>query len=57
MFTLEIKLGNEAMQTGADIAELLRRLAGLVEDYGPSNVAAGNLRDVNGNSVGSWSLS
>jgi hypothetical protein len=31
MFTLKIKLGNDAMQTGADVAEALREVADYVE--------------------------
>jgi hypothetical protein len=54
-FTLKIKLGNEAMQTGEDIAEALQRIAGKLKYIGyPSSNDYGNIRDVNGNRVGEW---
>ena len=51
-FTLEITLGNEAMQTPEDIADALRKAASHVQGgYGN-----GVIRDVNGNSVGSYDI-
>jgi hypothetical protein len=56
-FTCTIKLGNAAMLTGRDVAEALRKLAGLVEEYNAGNIIAGSIRDTNGNVVGRYSLS
>ena len=59
-FTLNLRLGNDAMQTPEDIAEALRRAAGWLEDYGHDNVENGGsqtLIDQNGNHVGSWVVS
>jgi hypothetical protein len=57
-FTLEIELGNEAMQTAEDVAEFLReKLVRRVEactfdlPEGPYLV-----KDRNGNTVGEWSV-
>ena len=55
-FTLTIALGNEAMRTDGDIADALRQVAVLFagndfEDITPED---GPIRDVNGNTVGSW---
>jgi hypothetical protein len=49
-FTLEIKLGNDAMQDQCDVARALAKLAG--ELTGRS----GTIRDDNGNRVGTWSI-
>ena len=56
-FTLNLRLGNDAMQTPEDIAEALRRAAGWLEDYGHDDIENGGsqtLIDQNGNRVGSW---
>ena len=62
-FTLRIKLGNAAMQTPEDVAEALRKTAEYVEGVGSYegddeevrwHLDAGNIRDLNGNTVGSW---
>lgn len=58
-FTLEIEMGNDAMQTYADIAYAVRRV---FPDFAnrPEEVDEdenGNLYDMNGNRVGSWSIS
>lgn len=54
-FILKIQLGNDAMQTGCDIAGALRKTSfdidwrGILlktQDY--------PVRDINGNTVGSW---
>lgn len=60
-FVAEILLGNEAMQSRADVFETLRA-ALLVEPFeGDASLTAplrraesGSLRDANGNTVGSW---
>ncbi len=51
-FTLEITLGNEAMQTPDDIAEALRRTASKVQ----AGYGNGGILDLNGNSVGSYDI-
>jgi DNA-directed RNA polymerase subunit M/transcription elongation factor TFIIS len=55
-FTLSIDLGNDAMQTGADVLKALREsLKGeerLLLDAG----TAGRLWDENGNTVGKWNV-
>lgn len=58
-FTLEIELGNDAMQTKGDIAAALTQVAArfprcimgrmVVGDYG-------SIRDINGNTVGKWEI-
>lgn len=65
VFSLRIELGNEAMQTGADIAGALHELAGRVATFAEDTNydrgrgwpgTAGPIRDVNGNTVGSWEV-
>jgi hypothetical protein len=55
--TISISMGGAAMQTPADVAELLERLALRLRGNGgewPEDVA---LRDLNGNTVGTmWSV-
>ena len=48
-FTLRIKMGNEAMQTPEDVADVLREAANdvLFMDYDA-------ILDMNGNKVGDW---
>lgn len=53
-FVLRIELGNDAMQTPADIAAALRKLANDLERG--FSTRYGTLRDVNGNTVGSWEV-
>jgi len=53
-FTLKITLGNEAMQTGSDIARALRDIADDIEDQDQMSGTGGNIMDDNGNSVGKW---
>lgn len=58
-FTLTITLGNEGMQTGGDIQDALHALDHNYPSLGkltPGNVAGGTIRDVNGNTVGSWAI-
>jgi hypothetical protein len=53
-FTLEIETGNDALQTGEDLARLLVRFA---ENIREGNGFGSNpIRDDNGNAVGSWSF-
>ena len=49
-FTLTIRLGNDAMQTTSDVAEVLRSAAADLE----SGRVAAPVLDINGNHVGSW---
>lgn len=57
-FTLTITLGNDAMQTGEDVAEALNRAAdnlwGVTE--GLTREDSGTVWDANGNTVGEWSV-
>jgi hypothetical protein len=53
LLTLNIRLGNEAMQTPEDVAGALRDAATLVELYGISSVLR-HVSDGNGNTVGSF---
>lgn len=52
-FTLNIKMGNEAMQTGEDIAAALHAVAYHVEQHDDST---GSIFDENGNNVGKWEV-
>ena len=52
-FELHITMGNDAMQTGEDVAEALRRIADKLE-HGRID---GPVMDLNGNKVGTWELS
>jgi hypothetical protein len=57
-FTLTITLGNDAMQTGGDVAEALREVAGRIDDRrGGLFEDSGRIRDANGNTVGEWRVS
>jgi hypothetical protein len=51
-FTLEIELGNDAMQNAGDISDALRCIAEDLDNLGTN----GRIRDLNGNTVGKWSL-
>ena len=52
-FKLEIRLGNDAMQTMDDIAGALERVAvGNIHDGRDT----GRIFDYNGNTVGTWSI-
>ena len=57
-FILKINLGNEAMLTGYDIAGALRDIADKVNDNEDMLEFSGEKRilDINGNSVGTWSV-
>jgi hypothetical protein len=59
-FKLEITMGNDVMQTGADISKLLRGLATALEHAGApeegryASLPCGVVMDDNGNKVGKW---
>jgi hypothetical protein len=62
-FALEIKLGNDAMQDGTDIADALERVAGKIRDEGPfespmivDTVLSSGIMDANGARVGQWAV-
>jgi hypothetical protein len=62
-FQLTIELGNDAMRTGSDIAGALGQVATRLThdeftgaDLGPDAEASGRIRDENGNTVGTWSV-
>lgn len=53
-FTVEIELGNDAVQTADDIANILRETADRVDRVEVG--AFRNIRDLNGNTVGLWQV-
>jgi hypothetical protein len=57
-FMLEIELGNEAMQNGCQLGELLKMngVRFMQGEDGPDVRDSGKLRDTNGNTVGKWEL-
>ena len=57
-FTLEIELGNAAMQSPDDVAESLRQVSDLLkhnERFGTTTDTA-RIFDDNGNTVGEWAF-
>ena len=57
-FTLEIELGNDAMQTYADIARATQRIfSDFSRRHEDAEDDAGRIYDVNGNKVGFWEVS
>lgn len=50
-FTLEIRLGSDAMQSGPDVAAALRKVADRIEN---GLEARGKIVDLNGNTVGEY---
>jgi hypothetical protein len=54
MFRLKIRLGNAAMLDPQDVAEALVEVAEKLRNEGGGD-GRGNVRDVNGNTVGEWS--
>ena len=59
IFTLEIELGNDAMEQYTDIAGVLRKIARKfdLESTEPiTRVDGGKIMDSNGNSVGQWEI-
>lgn len=58
-FTLTIELGNDAMQTGADVGHALRAVADRLDyftDREAGDVTPFAIRDLNGNTVGAWQV-
>jgi hypothetical protein len=56
-FTLEIELGNDAMQTGYDVACALNGAALSVTSTSPVETTETRyIRDANGNAVGTWQV-
>ena len=60
-FTLKIELGNEAMETGEDVAIALRKQADYIATrYSMGNIQTANawhnIMDENGNTVGHWTV-
>jgi hypothetical protein len=49
-FTLTIKLGNEAMKSASDVSKALEEVSRRMG----TNIEEGKIRDINGNTVGSW---
>jgi hypothetical protein len=60
-FTLSIRMGNDAMRDGADIARALRAVAERLapDGYGsaPEPGERGRVQDENGATVGAWEMS
>ena len=54
-FTLEIELGNDAMQTEDDVARALKEVAKNIRNHGFDDATEG-IFDLNGNKVGEWRL-
>jgi len=56
-FMLEIEIGNDAMQSGAEIAAALRSVANEIESIrNPRPTDSRRIRDVNGNLVGGYNF-
>jgi hypothetical protein len=58
-FTLEIELENDAMRTSTHLAKALRDVGERVRAAMPGVIRAadnGRIRDINGNTVGSWQV-
>lgn len=57
-FKLEIDLGNDAMQTGADVAQALGTVQHRIEDLliPLRDGLGGPVKDGNGNTLGSWEV-
>lgn len=56
-FTLTVRFGNDAMQTGDDLAAALRRIAEQVEVLGePAREFGRPVFDTNGARVGAWNV-
>jgi len=55
-FNLTIRLGNDAMQSPADVGRSLRKLAERFEDIDGAAMSGedGIILDLNGNNVGGW---
>lgn len=57
-FTLTIRLGNDAMQSGEDIARALGKVSTRLEGIAGAMAEddSGRIMDTNGNAVGEWSI-
>jgi hypothetical protein len=60
-FRLTIRLGNDAMLTGDDIADALHTIADRVPEHTGTDeraerIHAVSIRDLNGNRVGQWAI-
>lgn len=60
-FVVDIHLGNDAMQTGPDVADALRKVADFIDENGSPydilNVYGGrHIRDRNGSRCGMWKI-
>lgn len=55
-FTLEVNLGNEAMETADHLAAMLRKVAKEVDKSPADGPEVHPIRDVNGNTVGKWEV-
>ena len=56
-FSMQIELGNDAMQTYADIAQATRRIfADFANHHEEATDGAGRIYDANGNKVGTWQV-
>jgi hypothetical protein len=61
-FTLQLDLGNEAMQTAQDVADTLIDVAVELREtdpgrpLNPTDVVSVAIRDENGNEVGAWEV-
>lgn len=55
---IEIKFGNDAMQTYQDARTALLKASKSMESFGefPNDGDDGKIRDENGNTVGAWSV-
>ena len=56
-FIVRITLGNDAMQTGVEVADALDEVAAQINTDGPFKVGErGSIADANGNKVGYWEV-
>jgi hypothetical protein len=56
-FILKITLGNEVMQTGGDIARAIRAMSFDIDWRGfVIHTVPYHVKDINGNTVGSWQV-
>ena len=55
-FSIDIKLGDDAMRSVEDVAEALEKTAAKIRTYAdpPSRGEGGRVMDRNGNAVGRW---
>ena len=53
-FSLQIRLGNDAMQTPADVAHAMQPIHDFLEGLQTWPDEGGFIQDLNGNLVGTW---